>query len=103
MPRRQRTAPTEDWQQLELRFTDPVQRVYELIRPVVLFGDSVAARAVTTATAERSIYRYVERFSAHGMLGLQAHTGPTHTLPHYLRQLIVTLKAEHPPLRVHEL
>jgi transposase InsO family protein len=103
MPRRQRTAPTEDWQQLELRFTDPIQRAYELIRPIVLFGDSAAERAVATSTPERTVYRQVERFTSHGMLGLHEQAGPTHTLPHYLRQLIVDLKVEHPPLRVHEI
>ena len=29
--------PTDDWSQLELRFTWPEQASYELIRPVVLF------------------------------------------------------------------
>ena len=102
MPRQPR-ARTDDWQQLELRFTDPVQRIYELIRPVVLFDDSVPARAVATATPERTLYRHLERFTTDGMLGLQPYERPTHTLPHYLRQLIVDLKAEHPPLRVHEI
>lgn len=104
MPRRHAPrAVTDDWQQLELRFTDPIQRVYELIRPIVLFGDSAPDRAKVTTIPERTVYRHLARFTAHGMLGLQPHTGPTHTLPHYLRQLIVTLKAEHPPLRVHEI
>ncbi len=51
--RRSHTVPTDDWQQLELRFTDPIQRVYERIRPIVLFGDSVTKRAEATATPER--------------------------------------------------
>jgi transposase len=102
MPRQQR-ARTDDWQQLELRFTDPVQRVYELIRPVVLFDDSVPTRAAATATPERTLYRHIERFTTDGMLGLQLQERPSHTLPHYLLQLIMELKAEHPPLRVHEI
>lgn len=103
MARRSQVVHTDDGQQLELRFTDPVQRVYELIRPIVLFGDSATKRAAATATAERTLYRHVERFTHGGMLGLQPATGPTRTLPQHLRQLIVALKAEHPPLRVHEL
>jgi hypothetical protein len=79
---RQQRARTDDWQQLELRFTDPVQRVYELIRPFVLFDDSVPARAAATATPERTLYRHLERFSTDGMFGLQPHERPTHTLPH---------------------
>jgi hypothetical protein len=58
MPRRQHTAPTEDWQQLELRFTNPIQRVYELIRPIVLFGESATERSQTTTTPERTLYRH---------------------------------------------
>lgn len=102
MPRHQ-TAPTDDWQQLALHFTDPVQRVYELIRPIVLFGDSASDRSQVTATPERTLYRHVARFTADGMFGLQGHERPSRTLPHYLRHLIVELKAEHPPLRVHEI
>jgi len=45
MPRRHRTTSTDDWQQLELRFTDPIQRVFALIRPIVLFGASAMERA----------------------------------------------------------
>ncbi len=44
-PKRQRVAPTDDWQQLQLRLLWPEQIAYELIRPVVLFGHSSAARA----------------------------------------------------------
>ena len=66
MPKRQRSALTEQWQQLELRFTDPVQRTYKLIRPVVLFGMSPAERAAQTGAAERTVYRQVERFGAGG-------------------------------------
>lgn len=91
------------WHQLALRFTDPIQRIYEVIRPVVLFGASVHEQVATTGTPERTVYRYLERFTTHGMRGLHAHEPPTHTLPPHLRQLIVTLKAEHPPLRIHEL
>lgn len=39
-----RTTPL-DWQQLELQGTNATQRTYELIRPVVLFGQSPTERA----------------------------------------------------------
>ncbi|GEM_PF-2981080 len=38
MGHRQRLAPTDDWQQLDLLVRFPEQRTYELIRPVILFG-----------------------------------------------------------------
>jgi hypothetical protein len=40
MPR-PRVAPTDDWHQIELLARAPGQRTYELIRPVVLFGQSL--------------------------------------------------------------
>lgn len=103
MSRRDATPATNDWQHLALRFTDPIQRIYEVIRPVVLFGAPVHEQVATTGTPERTVYRYLERFTARGMRGLQERDPPTHTLPPHLRQLIVTLKAEYPPLRIHEL
>ena len=45
MPARLQVAPTEDWRQIELLARTPGQRTYELIRPVVLFGQSPAERA----------------------------------------------------------
>ncbi len=47
--KRQRILPTEQWEQLELLVTSPEQRAYELIRPVVLFGQSAAQRARESA------------------------------------------------------
>ena len=47
MPRVKRTpvATTDDWQQRDLLVRSPEQRVYALIRPIVLFGFPPAARA----------------------------------------------------------
>jgi hypothetical protein len=69
-PQRQRTEPTEHWEQLELLFTSPEQRQYELIRPVVLFGQSAAERARETQTAERTLSRHAKRFLEGGMASL---------------------------------
>jgi hypothetical protein len=55
-------APTEDWHQIALLTRDRGQRNYELIQPVVLFGQSPAERAVETGAAERTLYRQVARF-----------------------------------------
>jgi hypothetical protein len=63
MPRRarQRIPPTDDWQQLELLIETPGQRSYEVIRPVVLFGEPVPERAATTQTHARTVYRTFAR------------------------------------------
>ena len=104
-PKRTRIPPTDDWQQLEALFEFPEQHLYELIRPVVLFGQPPVERAQATGTSERSLYRHVERFTQLGICGLRAAEPPRppHTLPEHIKSLILELKAEYPPLRVNEL
>ena len=70
MPARPQVAPTDDWRQIELLARAPGQRTYELIRPVVLFGQSPAERAAETGAAERTLYRQVARFDQLGMASL---------------------------------
>ncbi len=107
MPARLRLQhePTDDWQQLQLLAAFPEQHLYELIRPVVLFGQSPAERAQQTGAPQRTLYRQAARFDREGMASL---FGPTkverhHRLPEEIRRHILALKAEHPPLRVHEI
>lgn len=106
--KRQRRAHTEDWQQLRLLTTWPEQTAYELIRPIVLFGDVPAERARQTAAPQRTLHRKAARFEAQGMASLFTPTpeqqGDLHrSLPTPMRQAIVDLKAEHPGFRPHEL
>ncbi len=37
-------TPIEDFGQLRLRFIDPVQHNYEVIRPVVLYSETITER-----------------------------------------------------------
>jgi putative transposase len=110
MPKLKRVpiAPTEDWQVLQTRFTWPEQVVYELIRPVVLFGRTPAVRAQETGRAPRTIYRQAARFDTHGLVGLLAPEHPTpaddrRTLPPAMRRAIVDLHAQYPPFHLREL
>jgi hypothetical protein len=66
-PRRQ---PTDGWDQPRLLVGSPEQEAYELLRPVVLFGQPVPARARETAVPERTLRRKVARFAARGMHSL---------------------------------
>lgn len=59
--RRCRSTPTDDWQQLLLLTHFTEQLSYELIRPVVLFGQSPAERARETTAPERTPYRQLTR------------------------------------------
>ncbi|HSH80173.1 MAG TPA: helix-turn-helix domain-containing protein [Herpetosiphonaceae bacterium] len=105
MPKRRRIEATEDWQQLELLFTSPEQRTYELIRPVVLYGMPPKERAQQTSTAERTVYRHVQRFAATGMRGVFAAdpAPPTVRIPAHIREAVVRLKAEHAGLHLCEI
>ena len=104
---RPRREPTDNWQQLALWVEDPAQRVYEVMRPCVLFGQSPAERARQTGVPQRTLYRQVERFDTLGMRSLFAPVEkdrtPRPTLSPRLRQLIVDLKAEYPALHLREI
>jgi putative transposase len=105
MSKRQCVAPTDNGQQLELCFTDPIQRTYELIRPVVLFGVSPTERAQQTGAAERTLYRHVKRFTEGGIAKLFP-TPPAvlpPRLPPEMRAFMMRVKAEYPPLHLREI
>ncbi len=104
MPRQKRTPipPTEEWGQLELLVGSTEQRVYELIRPVVLFGRPPAVRARATGAPQRTLYRQADAFDREGMASLFPPPKPDkhHTLPDEISRAIRILKAEHPPLNL---
>jgi transposase len=106
MPRSRR-APTEEWEQVRLLLTDAIQETYELLRPVLLFGQAAAERARETGTPERTLQRKAARFAAYGMRSLFDEPVPTtearRQLPPEIRQAIVRLKAEYPPFSLREL
>jgi transposase InsO family protein len=56
--------------QLQLRFRDPVQRRYEIIRPVLLDECTAAERAAHTHLHPDTIGKLKRRFEQQGMLGL---------------------------------
>jgi hypothetical protein len=101
-PRRERT---DDWQKIQQYTLWPEQKVYELLRPVVLFNESATERAKETGAAERSVRRKAGQFEEHGMASLLEQAPPesehdkSRSLPPDMRQLIVDLKAEHPTVR----
>lgn len=105
-PKRVRIDPTDDWQQLRLRVRFPEQEGYELLRPIVLFGQTAAERAQATGVSERTLDRKADRFDAEGMASLfptTARVDDRRRVPADLRRRILALKAEHPPFRPHEI
>jgi putative transposase len=105
-PRRERT---DDWQTIQQYTLWPEQKVYELLRPVVLFNESATERASETGAAERSVRRKAGQFEEHGMASLfeqapkENAEDTSRGLPPDMRQLIVDLKAEHPGFRPNEM
>src|SRR5947199_9894165 len=97
-------APTDDWQQLQFQLDWLEQQRYELIRPVVVFGSTPVERAEQTGMSARTIYRRVERFDELGMQSpfdarnVEARRAP----PMAIRQAIVQLQTEYPPVRPNE-
>jgi putative transposase len=106
-PKRVRSDPTDDWQQLRLRVRFPEQEAYELLRPIVLFGQTAAERAQATGVSDRTLDRRADRFDAEGMITLFPNPArgddDRRRVPADLRHRILTLKAEYPPFRSHEI
>ena len=106
-PRRRRVEPTAEWERIESLCGWPEQRDYELIRPLVLFGDPADGRAEETgASSGRTLRRKASRFEAEGMeslFGSEAARRRKKKIPPGMRRLIVDLKAEHPPLKPNEI
>src|SRR5437763_1920006 len=98
--KRERRERTDNYHLLQQWCRTPEQRLYEGIRPVVLFGIPPAERAQETGLAERSLGRAADAFDTHGIISLfrptEAQREDHHrSLPVAMRQLIVDLKAEY--------
>jgi putative transposase len=98
--KRERRERTDNYHLLQQWCRTPEQRLYEGIRPVVLFGIPPAERAQETGLAERSLGRAADAFDTHGIISLFCPTkaqreGHHRSLPVAMRQLIVDLKAEY--------
>ena len=58
----------EPFSQLHLRFTDPIQFDYEVIRPVVLFAQSTNSRSQETEVPRTTVREKAKQFVMEGML-----------------------------------
>ncbi len=103
--KRSQIAPTDDWQQLQLLTKTPEQRAYELLRPVVLFGQSASVRARAVGVSQRTLYRQADAFDRLGMASLRPPLQRERhlRLPAPIRQAIIDLKGECPALNTHEI
>ncbi len=103
MGRRRRVEHTEEWALIEPLLPWHEQREYELLRPIVLFGDTPTERAGQTGAAARTLHEKARRFDEEGPPSLfPADRGPT-LQPEIDLRLIVDLKVQHPPLSLGEI
>ncbi len=111
MPKRKRKQRehTEDWQTIQQYTLWPEQTAYELLRPIVLFGDPAIQRAQETGEARNTLERKADSFDEQGMISLFAskpRKQPQETarsLPPDMRQLIVDLRVELPTMSLREI
>jgi hypothetical protein len=110
MPARKRRhrERTHDWQEIKQQTLWEEQEKYELLRPIVLFGETAAERAKETGASERTLHYQAQRFEQLGMISLfRKEPVPTpepgRNLPPDMCQLIVDLKAEYPGFSLREL
>jgi transposase InsO family protein len=98
-----------DFAPLQPRVSDPIQRRYELIRPLVLLGEgTLAERAQATQTPPETLRTFLYQFQSQGMLGLALndHDGASppqpHRVPEAVRQEIARLKTLYTGLHYRE-
>ncbi len=108
--KRKLRGPPHEWQQIRPLLKDSAQITYEIIRPVILWGATPKQRAAETGMSQRTIYYKANLFDQAGMASVMPPTPPSpvpngdkRTLPPPMRQAIVDLKAEYPPLSLHEI
>jgi hypothetical protein len=72
MPKRryERRESSHDWQQIQPLLKDPAQIQYEILRPVVLWGQTPKERGAETGVSPRTIYYRANLFDQAGMASL---------------------------------
>jgi transposase InsO family protein/transposase len=101
-------SAAEDFDQIRMQFIDPLQYTYELIRPIVLFGDTAAQRSRQTGVDRTAIGDKARRFVTDGMVGLtdgrtQSTPGEGPIYPEAIAGYILYLKQLYPPIHLREI
>jgi hypothetical protein len=98
----------EEFEQIRLHFVDPIQHDYEVIRPIVLFGDTAAERSRQTGVERTVVGDKARRFVLDGMEGLrdqrtQARDSQDPGYPEAIAGYIVYVKQLYPPIHLREI
>ncbi len=98
--------PEPDFRQLALRFTDPVQHDYEVIRDIVLADATIAERSQATGLDRETVGEKARRFVKGGMMGLVDRRTTTtkgqHQYPEVVAAYILYLKQLYPAIHDRE-
>ena len=98
----------ETYQQLQMRCIDPIQKTYEDIRPIVLYGQTITERSEEIEQERTSLGEKAKRFVTEGMWGLAdkrktpKKPAPT-SYPEPIAGYILQLKQIYPPLHYREI
>jgi hypothetical protein len=92
----------------QISFHDPIQHDNEVIRPIVLFAQPVAARSEETDIKRTTVGEKARRFVTGGMLGLvdrrKNQSGRKgHRYPEAVARYILYLKQLYPPIHCREI
>ena len=98
----------EDFAQYKLQCIDDIQHDYEVIRPVVLFAETIAERSRQTGVERTVVGHKVRRFVMEGMLGLvdqrAGHAGRKgHVYPDTVASYMLSVKQLYPPIHAREI
>jgi len=98
---------SESFQQLAMRFTDPVQHDYEVIRGIMLADETIAHRSRVTGLDRDTVSEKARRFVQHGMFGLVDRRTTTpqgqHRYPAVVAGYILYIKQLYPPIHDREI
>ena len=98
----------EEFAQIRLHFVDPLQHDYEVIRPIVLYGETAAERSRQTGMERTTVGDKARRFILEGMAGHRDQRTQTRdpqdpVYPEAIAGYIVYLKQLYPPIHLREI
>ena len=101
-------SAAEDFAQYKLHFVDDIQHDYEVIRPIVLFAETIAERSRQTGIERTVVGAKARRFAMEGMLGLVAQRlvnpgGKGHVYPEAVAAHILYVKQLYAPIHDREI
>jgi len=101
-------SAAEDFAQYKLHCVDDIQHDYEVIRPIVLFAETIAERSRQTGIERTVVGAKARRFAMEGMLGLVAQRlvnpgGKGHVYPEAVAAHILYVKQLYAPIHDREI